>query len=170
MKIIWVLALLLVLSNGCCDKDKEEDIVMPPETSIGANTFGCYVNDDLFVTPKMVLSLAREAYYSPGTGYLNIHSIDFKDRGIGFDAIIELGKTHGKIGMAGFRDGDNYFEKVDGCEGEVTLTKLDLENMIVSGRFSFRARQLDLYSREDLDSIVTVCCGRFDLELEPINY
>jgi hypothetical protein len=47
-KYLFLTCLSFLLLLTCCEKD-EDKIILPEETSVGAQTFGCYVNNDLFV-------------------------------------------------------------------------------------------------------------------------
>jgi hypothetical protein len=84
--------LLLLLFTSCCAMftnlcKEEEKIIMPEETSIGANTFGCYVNGELFVHPmkKFVGQFGLPSLYADydvENNILAITSYDFHNRSI----------------------------------------------------------------------------------------
>ncbi|GHT11392.1 hypothetical protein FACS189426_13210 [Bacteroidia bacterium] len=53
MKSFKLLQILFLLALNSCESCEEKVWTeLPPETQKGANTFGCYVNDQLFVAEK----------------------------------------------------------------------------------------------------------------------
>ena len=153
--------LLMIVCSGC-EKDKIE-IIMPPETTIGAHTFGCYVNNYLFVHPTFK-GLAGPgtliARYFPDDNLLIINAQDYNMRQIVIsDSIAEVGKTHRVISAQYMDEKKNVFNTNDELFAEIHLTELDTVNLFVSGRFSFKAKHIKS------DSIITVTDGRFDVRL-----
>lgn len=159
----FVVKLFSFLLFACaCEKDKEA-IIMPEETSVGANTFGCYANNELFVHPKKK-KVGKFGLPSLDADYidniLTITAYDFHNRAISIsDSLVQVGKTH-RVVTAQYKDeNNNYFTSNDESFAEIHLTKLDTINLIVSGRFSFRAKH------NKSDSIIIVSGGRFDIQL-----
>ena len=64
-KIITVV-LLITTSVHSCDLNKllEKEWVLPPETQTGANTFGCYVNGELFVNINGSAGFGERSLYA----------------------------------------------------------------------------------------------------------
>jgi hypothetical protein len=63
----------LVFLNSC---EEEEWTTLPPETQTGANTFGCYVNNELFVAQRKYAPLGGKylsAVYSGSAKILTIN-------------------------------------------------------------------------------------------------
>ena len=183
------MALCLTLSS--CESCKEEEWdTLPPETQKGANTFGCYVNGELFVKEKgapFFGSLTLSAEYNQSTKVLFIHC-EGKDKmgSISFAVLnpvenikmpllrAELSKM---ITLKEETGADNItvqyvdiitYDMIENT-GEIVLTKLDTINCIVSGRFQFQGQ----YSGHSLnivgDSIVFVTSGCFDTNKFFIN-
>jgi hypothetical protein len=153
--------LFLLLSIGC--ECEEEKMVMPPITSVGAHTFGCYINGDMFVHPKrkFVGQFGHSSLYADlKPSDLHVYSYDFNNRYISIvDSCVEVGKIN-RPKSAVYRDEMNArFVMEDDLEGEIILSRFDPYNQIVSGTFSFSARN------EKTDSIVTISEGRFDIKL-----
>jgi hypothetical protein len=164
-KTFFITSLFFLLIFTCCCEKDEEQIIMPDETSVGAHTFGCYVNNDLFVHPKrkavgQYWYPSLDAHYYVKDSLLKIISYDFYNRSIVIaDTLIEVGKTHRVISATYTDENNNAFTTNDDLFAEIHLTKLDTIHLIVSGTFSFKAKH------DKSDSIVNVTNGRFDIEL-----
>jgi hypothetical protein len=164
-KFFFIACLSFLLIFICCCEKNEEQIIMPAETSVGAHTFGCFVNNDLFVHPKkkavgQYWYPSLYASYSVEGNTLFIISYDFYDRFIMIaDSLVEVGKTHSVITAKYSDENNNVFTTNNDLFAEIHLTKLDTINLIVSGTFSFSAKH------NESDSIVNVTNGRFDIEL-----
>ncbi|MDR1372483.1 MAG: hypothetical protein LBJ17_05070, partial [Dysgonamonadaceae bacterium] len=147
---------------------------LPAETQTGANTFGCYINDSiLFVTHwefapfthgtihagfnRKETVLYVEAYSELGRINLNISNN------------IHIGKGESAPIFSGlFQPAENgpCFHFIEKNIGEVTLSKFDTINRIVSGTFQFIGQCYDPLFEVPGDSTVNVSNGRFDIKLE----
>ncbi len=169
-----LLVLLLCLSLSNCNwlsKKDEPRPDLPPETQTGANTFGCYVNGVPY-TPRGSVGLTSN--FSPvlvpnGNFRISTYRIT-PDRnpeqylGFGFSELSGMGtySINSQNGIMGFRDlyrDCYYWTDREDCsyEGTITITKYDMENFIVSGRF-----KATLYV-PDCDTI-RITEGRFDVK------
>jgi hypothetical protein len=164
-KSFFITNLFFLLIFTCsCEKDKEQ-IIMPDETSVGAHTFGCYVDNDLFIHPeKKTVGYfgfpSLIAHYYVEDNRLTITVFDFYDRSIVIaDSIAEVGKTNSIMSATYTDENNNMFTTNDDLFAEIHLTKLDTINLIVSGTFSFKAKH------DKSNSIVNVTNGRFDIKL-----
>lgn len=185
-KLFFIITALLFvcLTASKCKKDKiPENPVdqLPPETQIGANTFGCLVDGKVFV-PKgspfsgpILTCYYQYIYYPSPTGY--VFQVSAKDKStssiinavnVGFDSTILIeGKTY--VLKELYRGGavgnyrhlinitiDDYFT-YNPSSGELTIEKFDEINQIVSGTFWFNAVNTD-------GDTVHITNGRFDMQ------
>ena len=179
MKPKSIITLLLGIAASLClatQCPKEENPnELPPETQEGKNTFGCYVNGELYINEGKYLPALRDigAIYNQETNRLEVFSL------AGIDGSIHLF-------IDDPREGENilsigYFTPAGthracwgfGCEtcGHVLISKFDPANRVISGTFEFSGKCMDVYSSEKPlkyfgDSIVHVTEGRFDIKLE----
>jgi len=174
---IFLFLIVFILSSfSACEEP--DPTILPAETQSGKNTFGCYVNNELFVGgfANLMGPKAFNASYSKinnGIGIMvsGVLNSNFKT---GRDIFIEVLsiKTDSTMQINNvfcYNMNEFYPYFVANKSGEIYITKLDTINKIVSGRFKFTAMSAD-WKRNlvDNDSIV-VSNGRFDLELEIIN-
>jgi hypothetical protein len=168
MKLLISFLLILPLINACCNDDYA--LEMPDVTSTGAQTFGCYVNNELFIGhisegPFLISGLS--VMYYVNQNILFIYAKAKGSRSISLcDTVVVAGE---KVRMKQASYNDHTYEyicKDDEGECEMLLTRfdLDLENKkgIVSGLFSFKAKN------KHNDS-VSVTEGRFDLNIRDID-
>ena len=169
---------LLLLAMQC---EKFDTTVLPPETQEGKNTFGCYVNGELFVRAQLAYGggpvnatyernrleiycrAAAEEFHSinlsidnPREGEYNVLSKGY------FAPDFNYAAAAGCLGYA--------------CEncGQIYITKFDTINSIVSGRFEFSGRcahnnSVTIPIKYTGDSIVHITDGRFDIKLMMSN-
>lgn len=169
-----------------CKKDVPEpntqtDIQLPAITTSGKNTFGCYINGDLFI-PKGTINYRAIQYprYYTDNGYLDIRVRNVKD----FEDWLSIYIfTDNIFGTGDYSINPNALNtpvpclerKIDtvisGYEtfaippyfvdttktNLVKITRLDLEAGIVSGEFEFTA------TSEYFNDTIKVTQGRFDL-------
>lgn len=173
-----ILLLILTLSLSCCNKDddtpKTELEKLPPATQTGAQTLGCLINGVAFVPPKFGAN-APSAFYQliNGTYTLSIYGAtsggpNLKGINIGcldmpliqqttYQLKEELVNNYfgeynigGGITFSGSSTTEN--------PGTLTITRFDPINFIISGTFSFKAKEI--YTGE----IVEITDGRFDMQ------
>jgi hypothetical protein len=176
MKKLW-LALFTVLVVVSCKKDIDE---LPEPTETGANTFGAVVNGELWGPMKHRIinsEVLKAQYYS--NGRLLIKVGNYASSPTETDMEIYLYNVQG---TGTYQVNENtgrepmpaanymYFEKrrltpintwitSSTHTGTVTITKLDKENKIVAGTFSFDALSIGMNP-----VALKVTDGRFDLK------
>ena len=162
----WIVSILIsLLLASCC---KEQELILPDATAIGANTFGCYVDDELFVytgrggvfgVPKI------DARYDSTINRLYIYAYTKEHDYIGMsDTIMEVGRAH-SLYYAVYEKYDNTYKSrtiyraEDELRGEIYLSKFDRDNKIVSGTFMFTAKNAQNNETKIISN------GRFDIKL-----
>lgn len=158
----------MLLLTSRCKKDRFD---LPPETTTGANTFGCKVNGKVFVPrdgrgrPGL---FCQYAYLGEGEGggwFLNIPATDWKSDdavGIATDSLlVEEGGTYDFKNQKGYPQA-YYFKtakylKLDTNTGKLHITKFDKINRILSGTFEF------VGTKRSTGESVSITEGRFDI-------
>ncbi|MDR1198944.1 MAG: hypothetical protein LBK94_08060 [Prevotellaceae bacterium] len=153
-------AMLLLLASFSCEK--KEITALPPETQTGANTFGCYINGELFVADRDYTPFGRQHV---GASY-GQHFIENKkalvffgygESGVLSIEIIEPEKeVYMKAYLIHYRTEHLIYDGED--IGTVYITKLDTVNKIVSGKFN---GEFDID-----DTNIKITDGRFDIKLD----
>jgi len=168
---LFLLFSLLLFSFRCKKQNTEPEL--PPETTIGAMTFGCKVNGKVFVPksgdgfPGIITEYPFLGNGQGGGWFLNIAAVDrsseFLQRvSITTDSLLLVeGNTYQLKKEKGFAKGQygfNLFLYQISTEdtGELVLTKHNQTQRIISGRFSFSATSNN-------GEKVNVTEGRFDV-------
>jgi hypothetical protein len=160
----------LILTAGKCKKDKEE-AQLPPETTIGAMTFGCKVNGKVFVPrdgngrPGLYVQYVYLGNGPGGGWFLNIPAIDWKSSpipGVSIETdslLLVEGVTYPFKNIKGnpraFYNKDDTYIALDN-DGSLKITKFDQINRILSGTFSFVGTSSNAVK-------VNITEGRFDI-------
>jgi|SRR5690606_18178322 len=166
-KNLLLIGFILCFSLTTCRKKQEA--VLPPETTIGAMSFGCKINGKVFVPKdgRGKPGLYVQYVYLDGGWYLNIPALDWQDRHIegvsittdsllvSENEIYPIGTTKG--GFRAFYSKEKDYRKLDNDVGEVTIKKFDPVNRILSGTFFFTG------THESTGEKVEVTEGRFDV-------
>ena len=168
--LLILLPLYSLLLGIGCKKEKEEP-QLPAETQTGANTFGCYVNGELFVNDGTRSPLTTKSYAAEYVRQKNLLII-FSASKLGLISISvdePQEKKNSIISSASFLSDT----KLTGCNtylgeqtGEIVLTKFDTINCIVSGKFQFAGQCELYYNPKPLDILVSITSGRFDIKLD----
>lgn len=168
MKNIILLIIIFSSISSCRDRDQNPN-VLPEATQSGKNTGGALVDGKIWV--------AKDEYPTLNGGGVNAtiyeHANDEYKLKIVFRQVDNLdnriviyladsyeitNKTYvlDENNVAGYEKGleNNYITNVDNT-GFITITKFDKTNKIVSGTFSFKAKNGD-------GKTVTITDGRFD--------
>jgi hypothetical protein len=172
-----LLILLTTFTLSCCDKDNDQPKTelekLPPATQIGAQTFGCLIDGKAFVPPKFGTNAPNAFYQFVGGAYtlginsatgggtelksINIGCLDMPVLNVNDYELKEFatGNYFGEYRIAaGFNfDGSSFLQK----PGTLTITKFDPVNFIISGTFSFEAKELTT------GEIIQITNGRFDM-------
>lgn len=166
----YTLILFLLILSGC-NKDDDSNPSLPPATQTGAGTFACYVNGKPFIDNSGGYFNCFYQYVDGGyhfaiqgkdrIGELSSLLIGTNNRTISEGEVLTLVENQiGNAGAGGFYriPNSNGIGTYTNSEytGELTITKFDFQNNVVSGTFWF-----------DLEHPVTgerveVRDGRFD--------
>lgn len=156
--------MLCPLFYSSCNEDE-----LPPITREGKNTFGCFVNGELFL-PKGPLGqsgLHAEVSNYRDTVTLNIYAGNSGDNkvlvvSIYDSPVLQTGKSYDlknpgfHVHYIDYDDSKNCtYETVE--EGHITISKLELSEDIISGTF-----EITILSNNCKDS-VSLKQGRFDI-------
>ena len=186
MHICFTIVLGFVLMGTSCKKEKPEpnppsEPQLPAITTSGKNTFGCYINNELYIPKGGINYRAIEypRYYSED-GYIDIKVLNQKD----FEGWIYIYiLTDGIFGVGDYSINPNALNTPTSClerrvdtiiSGNETyttpryyvdttktnlikITRLDLTTGIVSGEFEFTA------TNGYYNDTIKVTQGRFDL-------
>jgi len=172
--IINILIAVTVFSFMSCEK--QDMNVLPKETQTGRNTFGCMINNQLFIGGGYYSFIG----YSPlSAGYnrsdktLRVFTVSeiYTDKANGSIGLTIANPVEGstqKLSHATYIvDSPDCYQYLILNEGEVYLTKFDTINKIVSGRFSFKGKCTGYADdfKVNGDS-VQITQGRFDVLLD----
>ncbi len=169
-----VLFVLLLFSASQCEK---EDLhTLPPETQEGKNTFGCYINGELFVKGKAPgmpgMAQRISATYSHLSKELCIHSY-LNPEGSMHIVVKNPDSNKEIVPELCYYYPYDYSQScacfVSRQNGVVYLAKYDPVNLIVSGRFSFDGQCSNEFMNPIGDSMVHITEGRFDITLEILD-
>ena len=173
MKNLLLLVTILV-TLSCCSNNDDNGNTLPPITQTGANTVGCLVNGKVFLPHAEGINSPVNCFYQFVNGEF-FFTMNFADlRGTGFKEVfiqtgrinIESAETY-LLNKNPIDDGDytggggystsltnNYYTNIIRT-GELTITRVDLQNSIISGTFWFDAIN-------EAGEIVEIREGRFD--------
>ena len=176
-KVLFIILSIILLNPGCHCKKESDAPGLPPATQTGANTLGFYLNGEAWVPKGFNGRPNLTWYYDPGyaDGNLNISAYRFLSEanrqyfglggggvtGTGTYKIVTLKSGDSKVGIS-------FVRLIDSCEidaydttiyriGEMTITKFDTSNGIISGTF-----WATIYSPSCKDTL-KITNGRFDL-------
>ena len=171
-----LLLLITTLTLGSCDKDdnKPQNPIsqLPPETQVGANTFGCLINGEPFVVSN---TSKQTAIYQDGGlligGQKNINnnltqvSMFISEANIGEI----IGENNSYVLNSNSVPKGEYYIENQNCfyftssnyTGSLMITKIDNINFIISGKFEFKSIS------ENCADIINITNGRFDLQYIP---
>jgi hypothetical protein len=157
-----------------CKKHKNTEAQLPPITTIGAMTFGCKINEKVFVPmdgrgkPGLYVQYVNVGTGPGGGWYLNIPAVDWNTVSIPAVSIttdsllVTEGGTYTfkKVkgyAMAFYATGSDYFDKLDNDNGSLHIIKFDVVNRILSGTFYF------IGTNRATGEKVNITEGRFDI-------
>jgi hypothetical protein len=172
--LILLFATLITLS--CCSSDDDNSDKLPPETQTGANTAGCLVNGKVFLPKQEGLNPALICNYEfiDGDFFFNLVIRDNSGQGVKSVSVktsrinLQTNTTYNLdkentifedfTGGSGIYliDASNFFYTNTIKTGELKITKLDLQNSIISGTFWFDAIN-------NTGETVEIRQGRFDM-------
>ncbi|SEA49070.1 hypothetical protein [Bizionia paragorgiae] len=171
--LLLAFAMLLIVSN--CNKNDDDQPTnpidqLPPATQTGANTFGCLLDGEPFLPGISQNPLDCVYQFVNGGYYFSLQANKRNSEnnlirlGIGTENLeINQGNTYNlSANIDGNASGIYFFNTFlnytsQDYTGELTITKLDFTNNIVSGTF--------WYDIEDYNGVVhQIREGRFDMQ------
>jgi hypothetical protein len=175
----FFLLLLTTFTLSCCTSDDDSRDQLPPETQTGANTAGCLLNGKVFLPKQEGLNPALVCNYEfiDGEFFFNLYFSDLRNGNAKTIAVqnrritFEVGNTYllnkTDIILDDFTGGggmyyissileNNYYTNTIKT-GELKITRLDLQNSIISGTFWFDAVN-------NSGEVVEIRQGRFDMQ------
>lgn len=169
-KILFILSLVLFACHGDDDNPVAQIDLLPPATHTGENTFGCLLDGQAFLPDN--LPGAYNCYYQfvGGDYYFNVGAGNTVNPDLNARALvlktekkqIYEGETYQLLELAdgnayGVLSKNGYYYTSQTDTGQLTITKLDFENNIVSGTF--------WYDVKDQNGMVhQIREGRFDMQ------
>ena len=186
LSILFVLFLSLVYGctkpemcgSNSTDNDPLDSLELPFATTTGENTFGCLINGEpwrpghegLFGGWVYDINFSYGAV-EPGFFTCNLsQNSDISVSALKF-TVFEV-FNEGGYGVSSFSESGNYFDYDVGStydidltyeESNVTITRLDEEEEIISGTFNLRYIEINTNTGQTTDTL-WVTEGRFDLK------
>jgi len=174
IQLLKSIILFLILSSlTACEE--AEITILPLDTQLGNNTFGCYVDGKLFIRPYHNNTWG-EAFYDRATKKVSVIAKSKDNRSISFIITDTQLYNNNIVDRAtysflsdtvktseGIQYKTNNYSKINA--EYVNLTKFDTINHILSGTF-----ELTMVSDEDSTKTVTLTKGRFDSYLSFTTY
>jgi|SRR5690606_4578538 len=174
MKILQPILIMGLALNTSCDKDEDQTPIeqLPPATQSGAQTFGCLINGEPFVPPKIGRNSPRAFFqYVRGAYTLGISAkkgggdelqtviigaIDINSLNSGSHELTS--EIPGNFFAKYLLGGGRILNSVTSNEnnGVVNITNYDQEKFIISGTFSFTVK-------DENGNNIEITEGRFDL-------
>ena len=169
---LWGLGVLLW---GCSDDDDNSPQnpvdQLPDATQTGEGTFACLVDGEAFIADNPYfncfyqnidneyhfgISGSNQSYSTPNNINLEIHGIAIENNtSYSLASEAPIGAFGGGI-FLGPNEAYDYFMTNENFTGELTITKLDLDNYIISGTFWMNLQ--DPFTGETIE----IREGRFD--------
>lgn len=168
-KIFIILFLVVIACHGDDDNPVAQIDLLPPATQTGENTFGCLLDGEAFLPGNTQNPLDCVYQFVGGEYYFSLQCNRRIDSylvrlGCGTEKLqiyesqtynLEQKSEGNAYGKYFFETSLNYTTQME--TGEMTITKLDLENNVVSGTF--------WYDIKDQDGVVhKIREGRFDMQ------
>jgi|TARA_B110001469_G_scaffold126963_1_gene146095 hypothetical protein len=176
MKKLFLL-LTITLTLSCCNKDDDDDNQsLPSATQTGTNTVGCLVNGQVFLPHQEGINAPVNCFYQYDNGefYFTMNFADLRgttnERVVLQTAQIDLQENQtyildknsvddgfdfiGAGGVYSLSVSNRYYTNTIQT-GELTITRNDLSNSIISGTFWFDAKN-------EAGETVEIREGRFD--------
>lgn len=168
MKQIIILLLVTLSLNSCNKDDDNNNVTLPPATQTGAGIFACFVNGNSFIDTSGSYFNCFYQFVN-GKYYFNISGEVDNQEPCNLDiGTVALEINEGEIYNLFSSDEGNAVATLFFCNelqdyetnsnytGNLTITKLDFVNNIVSGTFNFTV----FNSQTNTEYIITD--GRFD--------
>ncbi len=163
-----ILLLLIVATISACHKDDDNDETLPPATQTGAGTFACKINGQSFIDTSggyfncYYQLIDGEYFFGIGGNDRDLRpwSIFIQTNAKSIiqgetDPLLE-NITNNATGGGGFPETLETIYTNQQYTGELTITKLDFTNHIVSGTFWFNIKH------PTTGATIEIREGRFD--------
>jgi hypothetical protein len=178
IKLLILASLVIFFMQSCKENedDKPDKFAMPPLTSMGANTMGCFINGNPFVADVKYDSYMGGGKTSPIVNYWvgNIIDISGKDYDLNQNKIILKFNFNDSIGDFDIPDYTDYgytefidFSYLGGKQYRVIMDEPHWvkvsgykENEFISGTFRFTG------VNKEAGDTVRITNGRFDIAFE----
>ncbi|MBK3518149.1 DUF6252 family protein [Carboxylicivirga marina] len=162
---------IVLMGSGCEKDDKTPEL--PPITQSGENTFGCLVNGEVWLPKKGMITtppyrVVNNQYKDGRWIIIANNSFQTINLTICNDSVLNGTSTFNMESLencssARFNDSTNntdeyFFTNGDNYNGKVTISRFDLDELIISGTFYFDAIS-------DKGNAVQIKEGRFDLNI-----
>lgn len=177
MKNLFFLALLSIGLFSSCKDDDQDQNVLPEATQSGKNTAGALINGKVWVATTKKLNSNNAGTYCEKLNDNYLIKLDLrKDPDRYTESIylivsipnLELNQTYEVVNQTP-DDGYNYasytsndkvsYSSNPNNTGRIKITRLDLQNQIVSGTFEFNAV-------DNNGNVVNITDGRFDKKFD----
>ncbi len=174
------LLFLVVLSIGffsSCKDDEQDQKVLPEATQSGKNTAGALINGNIWAATTEKLNSNNAGTYCEKLNENYLIKLDLRKKQDRYNESIylivsipnlEINQTYEVVNQTP-EDGYNYasytsndmvsYSSNSNNKGRIKITRLDLQNQIVSGTFEFKAEDSN-------GNIVTITEGRFDKKFD----
>ena len=174
IKLIIPFLLIAILFSFKCRKN-EVLPQLPAETQTGANTFGCKINDTIYLptgTPFTCPAYNVQYYKSDGAlliktsstcaSGLNVYLYNVS-QAKDYEIFNPIANAYYYRNSRNSNSNCNLYERLNSVQtGTVTITRLDLINKIVSGKFN---GILKIAGCPD----IVITEGRFDFKMDVYN-
>ena len=160
-QLSYAFLLITIFTFSQCKKNKKDEPQLPPETTIGAMTFGCKIDEKVFVPrdgggkPGLYVQYVNLGNGIGGGWFLNISTYDYENKkGIHIETdslLLEEGMTYEFKNQKGspiifyeqVKDGSTeIYGKQSNDSGILIIKRHDRINRILSGTFSFTGTNL----------------------------
>lgn len=173
-KVIVILSVFSMCTSLICNKDKAVK-VLPPPTQSGLNTFGCKLNDSLWISDPGIYHIGAYVDHDTVRVAGSKKNADHSIEDITIQILFDINNTAyslkdslpsfatytivGSSNCIGAGTGYGSVGRKKSVNGALVLSKFDRLHKIVSGTFSFTIRTdyCDTFRFSD---------GRFDLKFQ----
>ncbi len=166
LTFLLLLALLAFAMAGCEKNPFAPDTELPPETTTGANTFGCLVNGKVWRNGGVSFPYSSITIDLNNSNLLISATRKLEDTMSGIKIYIFIPDiVLGQFACDSLNVNITYSNSIKGVtcwynytyDGFIEITRYDLENGIVSGRFNAKLKL-------DGNKEIVITNGRFDLK------
>jgi hypothetical protein len=167
--LFFSISALLVLS--CRKKNIQKDPTLPSETQNGANTFGCKINGEIYIPQGFGNCHTYDVQYYKSDSALLIKTNNTCATGLNlYIYSVSTAKEYAVFNpvsnsflYSNSKSTCNQFDRMNSSQsGTIIITRIDLVNKIVSGRFNGVLKQSGCPD-------INITGGRFDFQMSVYN-